>query len=201
MAILLEVLGLALLALLAALAIFDPFNSVNRLVLLVGMFLAAALVYLAYGFCFLGLSYLIVYSGAIAIIFLFVVMTLDIKGSGRRGGLLWLAAIGAGLASALPAEGSASVMTFAPELAAAPFASTDIVALGVMLYEGLPVAVILIGFALWAVLVGVINVLGGREGVEAAHDTIEWDVTSVSSHRAELDPDRSSGRRAAQRPP
>ena len=86
-------------------------------------------------------------------------MTLDIKGSGRRGGLLALAAIG-GAAAAWPAGGLVGALPFAPELAQLPFAATDLAALGAMLYEALPAAVLLVGFALWAVLVGVIEVLG-----------------------------------------
>ena len=47
-------------------------SGVHRLLLLVLIFLLTAGLYLLYDFYFLGLAYVIVYSGAIAIIFLFV---------------------------------------------------------------------------------------------------------------------------------
>ena len=63
-------LGLAAFALTISASSF--LSGVHRLLLLVLIFLLTAGLYLLYDFYFLGLAYVIVYSGAIAIIFLFV---------------------------------------------------------------------------------------------------------------------------------
>lgn len=61
-------------------------SGVHRLLLLVMIFLMTGGLYLLYDFYFLGLSYIIVYCGAIAIIFLFVLMMISLEGLGHKRG-------------------------------------------------------------------------------------------------------------------
>ena len=65
---------LALGGLLSALMILAALNPVHRIALLVALFLVGSFLFILLDYYFLGLTYIIVYCGAIAIIFLFVIM-------------------------------------------------------------------------------------------------------------------------------
>jgi NADH:ubiquinone oxidoreductase subunit 6 (subunit J) len=54
-------------------------NPMQSLLSLIGLFLLAVIIYIANGAEFLGLVFLIVYVGAVAILFLFVIMLLNVK--------------------------------------------------------------------------------------------------------------------------
>lgn len=54
-------------------------NPMHALLSLVGIFLSAVLFYVSSGIEFIGLVFLIVYVGAVAILFLFVIMLLNVK--------------------------------------------------------------------------------------------------------------------------
>jgi NADH-ubiquinone oxidoreductase chain 6 len=77
MGIILELMGL--LALLTAILVITALNPILAVVYLIGVFLCAAAYLALIGLGFLALVYLIIYVGALAILFLFVVMMLDIK--------------------------------------------------------------------------------------------------------------------------
>ena len=65
---------LGLVGLLSALMIVAALNPVHRIALLVLLFLVGSLLYIVLDYYFLGLTYIIVYCGAIAILFVFVIM-------------------------------------------------------------------------------------------------------------------------------
>jgi NADH-ubiquinone oxidoreductase chain 6 len=79
---LIEVLSLvSLMALLAGIAILGIKNPIAALISLIGLFASIA-VYLIYiGLTFIGFSYLIVYIGAVSILFLFILMLINIRNS------------------------------------------------------------------------------------------------------------------------
>jgi len=60
--------------LLSALVIVGALNPVHRIALLVLLFLLGSFFYILLDYYFLGLTYIIVYCGAIAILFVFVMM-------------------------------------------------------------------------------------------------------------------------------
>jgi NADH-ubiquinone oxidoreductase chain 6 len=118
--LLLELLSIA--AVLHALAVISAKSPVTSVLCLIGVFISAALALALLGGVFLGLVYVIVYVGAIAILFLFVVLMLNVRaeelvdvGRGYRKSLplaaalslalLWevgsLLAVGPGLVSPL----------------------------------------------------------------------------------------------------
>jgi NADH:ubiquinone oxidoreductase subunit 6 (subunit J) len=66
-------------AVLLALAVAALRNPMHSLLSLIGVFLLAVVIYVANGAEFLGLVFLIVYVGAVAILFLFVIMLLNVK--------------------------------------------------------------------------------------------------------------------------
>ena len=63
----------------SAFLILTSLNPISRLVLLILVFVKSAFIYQLLDFYFLGLSYIIVYVGAIAILFLFVIMKSETK--------------------------------------------------------------------------------------------------------------------------
>jgi len=149
---------------------------VNRLILLVLLFFLAAFVYLLFDFYFLGLSYLIVYSGAIAILFLFVIMTLNIRGIGGGTFSYSVAIATATLATATAATlATVTAITltlitlhdtytyFSPQNVGTILFSnsnlSDIYHLGQFIYLAFPLSLVLIAIALWIVLVGLIKLL------------------------------------------
>jgi NADH-quinone oxidoreductase subunit J len=68
-----------LLAVLLCFAVVIFRNPMHSLLSLIGVFLLAVLIYITQGAEFLGLVFLIVYVGAVAILFLFVIMLLNVK--------------------------------------------------------------------------------------------------------------------------
>lgn len=54
-------------------------DPIKKLLSLISLFFCASLTFLTYNFYFLGLTYLIVYIGAIAILFLFVIMMVPLE--------------------------------------------------------------------------------------------------------------------------
>jgi len=66
-------------ALLLAFAVINFPNPMHSLLALIGLFLQMVVVYIIEGAEFLGLVFLIVYVGAVAILFLFVIMLLNVK--------------------------------------------------------------------------------------------------------------------------
>jgi NADH-ubiquinone oxidoreductase chain 6 len=63
---------------------YSQLNSVGRLAQLVVLYLLVSLIYIMLDFTFMGLAYIIVYCGAIAIIFLFVIMMISTSKANLR---------------------------------------------------------------------------------------------------------------------
>nr|YP_009659065.1 NADH dehydrogenase subunit 6 [Chytriomyces confervae]QCQ69063.1 NADH dehydrogenase subunit 6 [Chytriomyces confervae] len=70
--------SIAILALLSCIFVVSTIDPVNRLVSLIGTYLAGSLLYAILDYYFLSLTYIIVYVGAIAILFLFVIMMIPV---------------------------------------------------------------------------------------------------------------------------
>jgi len=92
--ILFWVLSVLMLGSAAAVVLFrNPVNSAMSLVL---SFLALAALYITLDAFFIGIIQVLVYAGAVMVLFLFIIMLLDLKAEARRR--LNLAALGGGLA-------------------------------------------------------------------------------------------------------
>jgi NADH-ubiquinone oxidoreductase chain 6 len=70
---------LAFTALLSAVLVITSKNPVVSVVYLIVVFCSSALYLILFGINFIGISYIIIYVGAIAIIFLFIIMMINIK--------------------------------------------------------------------------------------------------------------------------
>lgn len=72
--------GLPMVTLALAIGVFALPNPVHNLLCLIGVFLSTTILFLSIRAEFLALVFLIVYVGAIAVLFLFVIMLLNVKG-------------------------------------------------------------------------------------------------------------------------
>ena len=88
----------------SATAVIASRNPVHSVLFLILAFFNAAALFLIAGAEFLAMTLVIVYVGAVAVLFLFVVMMLDIDFEELRGGLQRYAGIGAAVGAALLAE-------------------------------------------------------------------------------------------------
>jgi NADH-quinone oxidoreductase subunit J len=81
-------------AILSAISVISSQNPVHSVLFLILAFCNSAAILLAMGVEFLGLIFIVVYVGAIAVLFLFVVMMLNVKMSHKSSGLYSLMPVG-----------------------------------------------------------------------------------------------------------
>src|SRR6202790_2795176 len=88
----------------SALMVISARNPVHSVLFLISAFFNAAALFVLLGAEFLAMILVVVYVGAVAVLFLFVVMMLDIDFEELRGGLQRYAGIGATVGAALLIE-------------------------------------------------------------------------------------------------
>ena len=148
-------------------------NPVHSVLFLIMAFFNAAALFLLLGAEFLALILVIVYVGAVAVLFLFVVMMLDINFVALREGFLHYLPIGALIGLVLLVE-LVLVFSVPPELARAGAAAsltqaadvTNTQALGALLYTRYVYAFQAAGMILLVAMIGaIVLTLRAREGV------------------------------------
>jgi NADH-ubiquinone oxidoreductase chain 6 len=147
---------------------WDP---IRKLLSLISLFLFSTFIFLLINFFFLGLTYLIVYVGAIAILFLFVIMMVPLENwlpSQKQidwvnnNKLLYYIAIfllAALLASANKENSFEKDFIFSifdVGWADMVYTSTDIEVLGNLLYIKWPLITVLLSIVLWLILIAVL---------------------------------------------
>jgi len=148
-------------------------NPVHSVLFLILAFFNAAGLFVLLGAEFLGMILIVVYVGAVAVLFLFVVMMLDIDFADlKRGALQYLpfgAPIGLVLAAELVMAGSVWVMKPAPAAAkmhALPAGVTNTEALGRILYTDYVYYFQIAGLVLLVAMIGaIVLTLRHRPGV------------------------------------
>jgi|SRR5689334_19920501 len=122
-------------------------SSLLRIAFLILVFIAGSAMMILFDFYFLGFTYIIVYVGAILILFLFVIMMVQIKSL-----VIFL--------SSSFMNKNRVVNYFYPAWSIEYKTMTDLETLANILYVGYPTAFILISVALWVVMIGIIQVTG-----------------------------------------
>ena len=115
----------AVLAVVCALLVVFSRNAVNAAMFLIVTFLSMAALFVLLGAYFLAVLQVLVYAGAVVVLFLFIVMLLDVKG-GKRHSFRPVTAVASGLALALMV--GATVLFFSPKYL--PSSDTPVVAAG-----------------------------------------------------------------------
>lgn len=164
---------------LAAIAVFSAFaviaarNPVHSVLFLILTFFTAAGLFVLLGAEFLAMLLVVVYVGAVAVLFLFVVMMLDVDFAELKQGFLSYMPIGALVAAALMAElvlvaSAANAARGAPlVIADAPGGVTNAEAIGLVLYSEYLLAFQLAGLVLLVAMIGaIVLTLRHRPGVK-----------------------------------
>lgn len=143
-------------------------DYIKRLALLIFLFINTGLIYLILDFKFLGLTYIIVYVGAISILFIFVVkMTgnnrspLNIKSKGVRLDLILFITLAMAYLSTVSVDNNEAQYIynyFITDYETDFVSFTDIESFGYILYLGYPLIILLIGILLWCILIGILKI-------------------------------------------
>ena len=164
---------LAAVAVLSAFAVIAARNPVHSVLFLILTFFTAAGLFVLLGAEFLAMLLVVVYVGAVAVLFLFVVMMLDVDFAELRQGFLSYMPVGALVAAALLAElalvaSAAMSARGAPiSISAAQSAVTNAEAIGQVLYTEYLLVFQLAGLVLLVAMIGaIVLTLRHRPGVK-----------------------------------
>lgn len=165
---------LAVLAVVSAFAVIAARNPVHSVLFLILTFFTAAGLFVLLGAEFLAMLLVVVYVGAVAVLFLFVVMMLDVDFAELKQGFLSYMPIGALVAAALMVElalvASAAVSSQGAPIALAPAEAgsiTNAEAIGNVLYTEYLAVFQLAGLVLLVAMVGaIVLTLRHRSGVK-----------------------------------
>ena len=157
----------------SALVLVTLGDPIQKLLALISLFIFSSFIFIILNFFFLGLTYLIVYIGAIAILFLFVIMMvpLDNWAVGLKRDLsdydkwvhylyyLMIFLLASALAYSFRLvylENSLIFTYFNVNWSDAVQSYTDIHVLAELLYIKWPLIIVLISYILWLILIGVL---------------------------------------------
>ena len=165
---------LSAVAVLSAFMVVAARNPVRAVMFLILTFFAAAGLFVLLGAEFLAMILVIVYVGAVAVLFLFVVMMLDIDFAELKQGFLSYLPLGALIAAALAAmlalTGAAWVSAESASAnlqAPTPEGVSNVAALGALLYDRYVLFFQLAGLILLVAMIGaIVLTLRHREGVK-----------------------------------
>ena len=165
---------LALVAIVSAFAVIAARNPVHSVLFLILTFFSAAGLFVLLGAEFLAMLLVVVYVGAVAVLFLFVVMMLDVDFVELKQGFLEYLPAGALVAFALLAElglvASASIGANGAPIALAPNAPAEVTnaeAIGRVLYTDYLLLFQMAGLVLLVAMIGaIVLTLRHRPGVK-----------------------------------
>ncbi len=136
---------------------FTNVTQLNKVLLLICIYLLGAIYLIQLNSYFVALSYIIVYIGAIAILFLFIIMIYNSTSKGRVinqnyqliSGPILLLSLAAPTTTTLTL--SSSLLKLNNQL--------DIQSLSIIMFNGWPLIIILIGILLTSCLIGILETL------------------------------------------
>jgi NADH-quinone oxidoreductase subunit J len=165
---------LATIAVISAFAVIAARNPVHSVLFLILTFFSSAGLFVLLGAEFLAMLLVVVYVGAVAVLFLFVVMMLDVDFAELKQGFLSYMPIGAIIALALLAEltlvAGAATSTNGSPIALAPGQPSEVTnaeAIGRVLYTDYLLVFQMAGLVLFVAMVGaIVLTLRHRAGVK-----------------------------------
>ena len=172
---------LSVIILFSGLIIISAIDPIHRIVWLILAFISSAFLFILLDFYFLGLTYIIVYVGAIAILFLFVIMMIPINIISQIGAqdgnsrvfptnfkfssnllLVLLFSMFFLLMFSYSATLDSVIVNYFQSSWSLEYKTmTDIESLAIMIYVTYPLGLLFIGVTLWVVMIGVIRILRG----------------------------------------
>jgi NADH-quinone oxidoreductase subunit J len=182
----------AVVLLISATLVVTSKNPVHSVLFLILSFFNAAALFLIAGAEFLAMILVVVYVGAVAVLFLFVVMMLDIDFEQLRGGLQRYAGIGAAVGAALLAEFAIALggWKLAPNvdqilLSPIPAGVSNTQALGNILYTDYLFLFQAAGLVLLVAMIGAI-VLTLRDRKSSRHQIIQMQTQRTVAETLEV---------------
>src|SRR5690606_15993752 len=184
----------AFIAVAAAFMVISSRNPVHSVLFLILTFFNAAALFLLTGAEFLAMILLVVYVGAVAVLFLFVVMMLDVDFAEMKQGALQYAPVGALVGLILAAELIIVLggYTFAPELAGSTARPTppidqrhNTAALGDIIYTDYIFFFQIAGLILLVAMIGAI-VLTLRHKAKAKRQSVAAQVARTTATAIEI---------------
>ncbi len=165
---------LAATAILSAFAVISARNPVHSVLFLILTFFTAAGLFVLLGAEFLAMLLIVVYVGAVAVLFLFVVMMLDVDFTELKQGFLSYMPVGALVALALLGElglvASAAMSADGAPIALTPAVPGDVTnaeAIGLVLYTDYLLVFQMAGLVLFVAMIGaIVLTLRHRPGVK-----------------------------------
>jgi NADH-quinone oxidoreductase subunit J len=164
---------LSAIAVFSAIAVISARNPVHSVLFLILTFFTSAGLFVLLGAEFLAMLLVVVYVGAVAVLFLFVVMMLDVDFAELKQGFLSYLPIGFLIAAALFAElalvGSAAMSADGAPIALGPVESdiTNAEAIGRVLYTDYLLVFQMAGLVLFVAMIGaIVLTLRHRPGVK-----------------------------------
>ncbi|ANP44574.1 NADH-quinone oxidoreductase subunit J [Candidatus Viadribacter manganicus] len=165
---------LSVIAVISAFAVISARNPVHSVLFLILTFFTSAGLFVLLGAEFLAMLLVVVYVGAVAVLFLFVVMMLDVDFAELKKGFLSYMPIGLIIAAALMAElalvGSAAMSAQGAPIALAhaqPTQVTNAEAIGQVLYTEYLLVFQMAGLVLFVAMIGaIVLTLRHRPGVK-----------------------------------
>jgi NADH-quinone oxidoreductase subunit J len=165
---------LAATAILSAFAVISARNPVHSVLFLILTFFTAAGLFVLLGAEFLAMLLIVVYVGAVAVLFLFVVMMLDVDFTELKQGFLSYMPVGALVALALLGElglvASAAMSADGAPIALTPAVPGDVTnaeAIGLVLYTDYLLVFQMAGVVLFVAMIGaIVLTLRHRPGVK-----------------------------------
>ena len=165
---------LSVTAVLSAFAVISARNPVHSVLFLILTFFTSAGLFVLLGAEFLAMLLVVVYVGAVAVLFLFVVMMLDVDFAELKKGFLSYMPIGLIIAAALMVElvlvGSAAMSAQGAPIALAPAQPSEVTnaeAIGQVLYTEYLLVFQMAGLVLFVAMIGaIVLTLRHRPGVK-----------------------------------
>jgi len=165
---------LSVIAVISAFAVISVRNPVHSVLFLILTFFTSAGLFVLLGAEFLAMLLVVVYVGAVAVLFLFVVMMLDVDFAELKKGFLSYMPLGALIALALMGElalvASASMSAQGAPIAIAPMQTGEITnaeAIGHVLYTDYLLVFQMAGLVLFVAMIGaIVLTLRHRPGVK-----------------------------------
>ncbi len=165
---------LSVIAVISALAVISVRNPVHSVLFLILTFFTSAGLFVLLGAEFLAMLLVVVYVGAVAVLFLFVVMMLDVDFAELKRGFLSYMPLGALIALALMGElalvASASMSAQGAPIALAPVQTGEVTnaeAIGQVLYTDYLLVFQMAGLVLFVAMIGaIVLTLRHRPGVK-----------------------------------
>jgi NADH:ubiquinone oxidoreductase subunit 6 (subunit J) len=150
-----------ILLLLITLLLIIQGNPIYKIINLIILFMLGAFLFILLDFYFIGLTFFIVYIGAIAILFLFVIMMVNIKNTSKIINIKYLKNISLFgilllILSIINWSDDSIYNYFFTIWSNHIFSLTDIQIIGYLIYLAYPLSLILMSYLLWLILIGIL---------------------------------------------